>query len=217
MKRMLSILVFLAALISTFSLRASDPRPAPEPRLPANALAVPLIRQATSYSCGTAALLSVLYYWNVYDGHESSLYPLLETTPKDGTEPPKLAAAAKSLGLRADMRSDMTLADLRLALARNETVILSMQAWRDSNEKKWADIWDSGHYVVLVGMDAQYAYVMDPSANAGYAFVPLTELLERWHDAEDRHGVVRRYLNFGIAISGTKNLATVPGPLVRME
>src|SRR5271170_4429432 len=75
------------------------------PVLPATLVAAPLIRQATSYSCGAAALLSALRYWQAYSGSEAGLYSLLETTPKDGTEPPKIAEGARSLGLRVRMKT----------------------------------------------------------------------------------------------------------------
>ncbi|MBI3554765.1 MAG: C39 family peptidase [Deltaproteobacteria bacterium] len=220
MKKSLSILVVVALIaLATLSLgmRTQTANTGPTPLLPANSLAVPLIAQATSYSCGAAALMSVLYYWNAYGGNESGLYSMLETTPKDGTEPIKIVEVAKAHGLQASMRTNMTVADLRAALGRGETVILALQAWRDTFDKKWSDTWDSGHYAVLVAMDAEFAYFMDPSAVAGYAYVPITELLERWHDYEDRHGVISRYLNLGITITGAKNLVTIPGPLVRMD
>ncbi len=214
MKNLLLILVLLTVL-TTFPSQASNPAPAPQ--LPANALALPLIAQATSYSCGAAALMSVLYYWHAYSGNESGLYTALETTAKDGTEPVKIVDVAKQHGLQASMRTDMTIADLRAALGRGETVILDLQAWRDTFDKKWSDTWDSGHYSVLVALDADNAYFMDPSAVTGYAFLPVAELLERWHDYENRHGMVSRYLNLGITIVGTNKFTTVPGPLVRME
>lgn len=31
-------------------------------------------------------------------------------------------------------------------------------------------------------MDATHAYVMDPSTPSHYAYLPIAELMERWHD-----------------------------------
>ena len=173
------------------------------PGLPAGALAVPLVRQATSYSCGAAALQSVLAYWGAYDGGESGLYALLATTPKDGTDPVHLASGAVHFGLKAELREGMTLDELRRLLDSGDTVILDLQAWRVAGATvSWQDDWEDGHYVVLVGMDAKNAYVMDPSTLGRYAWLPLTELEERWHDYEDRDGPIRRYLRLGIVIRG---------------
>jgi predicted double-glycine peptidase len=191
----------------------------PAPSLPKNALPLPLIRQATEYSCGVASLLSILYYWKAYDGGESSLYERLGTTPKDGTEPDKIAEVARSFGLSARLQEGASVDDLRRALRAGETVVLDLQAWRGEAAKKkaWKELWDEGHYVVLAGMDATFLYAMDPSAAAGYAYLPISEFAERWHDYSDRGGKRRDFHNAAIFIKGKVPLAGVPGPLVRME
>jgi predicted double-glycine peptidase len=205
----------LAAAVALFMSASAAAAP---PRLPARALAVPLIAQATDYSCGAAALMSTLLYWNTsYDSDEGALYAPLGTTPKDGTPPEAIARVAESYGLHAYLAEHMTLDDLSLALERGDTVILDLQAWReDSSTRPWSADWDDGHYVVLVGMDREYAYLMDPSSFGAYAFVPLQELLERWHDYEDRTGVVRRYERLGVIVRGKKPRGSYPGALVRM-
>ena len=164
---------------------------------------MPLARQATSYSCGAAALLSVLYYWQVYDGTESGLYEKLETTEKDGTEPAKLAEVAKGFGLSAELREGLAFKDLRLALDAGKTVILDFQAWKDPGSTvTWAQTWEDGHYAVLVGMDEDRLHLMDPSTPAGYAWLPKTEFLDRWHDYEEEGGKRREYVRAGIVVRG---------------
>lgn len=192
----------VAALLLAASLPASSAS------LPKDALQLPLVRQATDYSCGAAALLSVLYYWGAFDGRESELYQELGTTPKDGTEPAGLVRVARAHGLSAELKQGLTREDLRRALARGQTVILDIQAWRaPKSTASWADDWDDGHYVVLAGLDAANAYLMDPSVAARYGWLPLDELEARWHDFEDRHGRVRRYVRAGIVVAGKKPAA----------
>lgn len=187
-------------------------------RLPRNALPVPLVAQATDYSCGAAAFLAVLYYWQAYKGTESSLYAMLGTTPDNGTEPDQITEVARLFGLEATMKEGLGLGELRAALQRGDTAILDLQAWRDGKSTlPWKDTWEEGHYAVVVGMDEEYAYVMDPIATAGYAYVPLLELLDRWHDYDDRGGQKRPYYGLGVLVHGKNPLTTVPGPLVRME
>lgn len=192
----------------------------PQPRLPAGFLAVPLARQETDYSCGPAALLSALKYWQVFGGREKDLYPLLDTTPKDGTESPKLVAGARRFGLDAALKKNLALADLRAALARGATAILQIQAWPDAKTKSlpWARRWEDGHYVVLIAMDEHFAYVMDPSLDRAYGYLPLPELVERWHDYEDRHGFRQVYDHAAVFLSGrTPVKALPPPPLARVE
>jgi predicted double-glycine peptidase len=187
------------------------------PVLPPKALKVPLVRQATTYSCGAAALLSVLFYWRVYDGNESSLYAELGTTPENGTPPESIARVATRFGLTSQVKTGMTLSDLRGALARGATVILDIQAWRDpgGGPPAWRDRWEDGHYVVLIGMDERRAYVMDPSTAGGYGWIPLAELEDRWHDYEDRGGRRVEWVRAGIVLQGTT--PTLEPPLTRVE
>ena len=74
---------------------------ASQPLLPADYLQVPLTAQATNYSCGAAALLGILRYWKAYDEDETALYPLLQTTPEDGTHPARLVEGGRHFGLQA--------------------------------------------------------------------------------------------------------------------
>lgn len=178
----------------------------PEPGIPSDYLPLPITVQETNYSCGAAAALSVLRYWQAYGGDEQSLYKLLETSPKDGTPPENIARGLSQLGLQAALRENMTLDDLRAALRRGDSVILDIQAWRNDEDTPWSQRWEDGHYVVLAGMDEHYAYLMDPSTEGRYTYLPLSELLERWHDYEDRGGQVRRYYQAGIVAHGSQPL-----------
>ena len=194
-----------------------------KPGLPRKHLPVPIVMQSTDYSCGAAALLSVLSYWGAYEGSESSLYPLLHTTPEQGTEPAMLATVAKSLGLDASFKEGMTIDELRASLERGDTVILDIQAWHEPSTKaggeppNWKELWNDGHYVVLIAMDKDTAYFMDPSAGINYGFIPIPELLDRWHDFEDRNGRVWRFYNLGVTIRGKTPIRKFPSGLVRIN
>jgi predicted double-glycine peptidase len=171
-----------------------------QPSMPEDALAVPLTGQDTDYSCGAAALLAVLRYWGVgQDVEESDLYEDIDTTERDGTPPDAMAEEAEARGLKANYRGDVTTDDLKDALTAGLTVILDIQSGDDPSSD------DDGHYVVLVGMDDANAYVMDPASGGSYAWVPLDELDERWHDDED-HGA--------LFIEGTSALSS---PLADVE
>ena len=178
----------------------------PQASIPAGYLPLPIAVQETNYSCGAASALSVLKYWQAYAGSESSLYELLGTRPKDGTPPEGLARGLVKLGLKAEVKEGMTLGELRAALGRGDSVILDIQAWREDQDTPWSQRWEDGHYTVLIGMDEHYAYLMDPSTPERYTYLPLAELLDRWHDYEDRDGQIRRYRHMGILAHGAKPL-----------
>lgn len=211
----------LAAQPADVLLPVAHARP---PVLPQQALGVPLSRQQTPYSCGPAALRSVLKYFGVFDGPEQALYKIANTSVEEGTLPEDLAAGARHFGLSATVEPLMTLARLRLHLGLGKLVIVQLQAWRDAASKPlpWREVWEDGHYVVLVGLDDEFAYFMDPSTSGAYTYVPLRELVERWHDINQIRPVplepVDRQL--GVVIGGLFRRAApraVVRSLIRLE
>lgn len=213
---LLAVFLGLATTAETLAAQADTPATS----LPSHALPVPIVRQSTHYSCGAASLLSLLYYWQAFDGPESDLFPEIGTDQATGTKPQGIVHGAKKHGLEASSKENVSLEDLRDALKRKEPVILDIQAWPDdirTSTIPWSQRWEDGHYLVLIGMDKTNAYVMDPSVPTGYAFIPLPELLERWHDYEDKPGGgVWRYHQLAIFVKGKEPLRTYPGPLIHV-
>ena len=70
------------------------------PRLPHDALGVPLVRQQTDYSCGAAAMAMALRYFDAWDGPEEELYAVLGTHPEHGTLPEDMARLRNALACR---------------------------------------------------------------------------------------------------------------------
>jgi predicted double-glycine peptidase len=201
------LFLMLFAIFLPLASHSEDMEDLKRPKLPANALRLPIHEQETSYSCGPAALLSILKYWQNYTGRETDLYALLNTNPEEGTNPRGLVRGAQSFGLSALPKEGMSIQDLRQNLSQGDTVILDIQAWDESNlgpdKVDWENKWEDGHYVVLIGIDAEYAYFMDPSMDLNrYGYIPLKELLRRWHDYEVENGQRREYRNLGIIIRG---------------
>ena len=183
---------------------------------------VPIISQASSYSCGAAALMAALIYFGVFDGPESELHAPLAVTREEGTHPDRIVAVARERGLTADKRTALTLADIDQALAQGAVVILAIQAWPEQARSQgdagaWEARWEDGHYVVAVGLDDRNLYVMDPSVRGSYGFIPRAELLGRWHDFEITGGRRVEYDRLGIVIRGKPALRRFPGAPVRVE
>jgi len=161
--------------------------------LPQNLIRVPTVKQRTNFSCGNAATLALLRYWR-WDAYarvdETALYLPLETTHAKGTEPQPIAAFLNNAGgVTAEYRhSDVTVCELERAIDARQPPIVDLQAWRD-HETPWRDLWDAGHYVVMVGYDSQNLFFMDPCtvAPGTYVYLPRAELAERWHDLAGDH------------------------------
>jgi predicted double-glycine peptidase len=179
--------------------------------LPRNLIRVPPVKQRTNFSCGNAATLSLLRYWR-WDAYasveETALYLPLQTTHAKGTEPEPIAAFLnRTHGVTAEYRhSDVTVAELERAIDARQPPIVDLQAWRDQ-ETPWRDLWDAGHYVVMVGYDRENLFFMDPCtvAPSAYVYLPRAELAERWHDlAGDHDEPVERMAIFARGSTATR-------------
>jgi hypothetical protein len=163
--------------------------------LPANALFVPPVKQATGYSCGAAAALAMLRFW-LPEGYEHfterDLYPALGTTEARGTEPEPIEAYLRdAAGLEAHYRTgDVTVEQLERALDAGHPPVVDLQAWSDF-DVPYREVWDAGHYVIFIGYDREHFFFMDPSVMtpSGYAYLRREELDERWHDLAGDHDV----------------------------
>lgn len=214
-KRVLIVLTVGVLGIGCNSSSSSEPlEAAPIPRLPADALAVPIVRQATDYSCGAAITSSILHYWNVEDTYEQSFYKGLGTTKKNGTDARKMRDFIKGYGLKVELKEKLTIADLRTSLSKGETVIVDYQAWADEDDElDWEERWEDGHYSVVVGLDENFIYLMDSSVLNSYTYIPISEFITRWHDYESTGGKIWRNYQLGIIISGKNPLANFPSTL----
>jgi predicted double-glycine peptidase len=175
-------------------------------------LPVPLISQATSWTCGPASLMAALIYFGVFDDPESRLDAALGATPERGVDPQRIAAGARAFGLGAEIRTGLTLNDLADELARGSVVILDLQAWSSRPGAHASDGWEDGHYVVLVGLDGERVYAMDPSVRTGYAYLARDDLLRRWHDYAARGGRREPYQHLGIVLRGRPAIRSYPAP-----
>ena len=218
--------VFLRTLkgpaILLFAAAFTVPRLSQAQILPPTALPLPIIRQSTDYSCGAAAALSLLYYWQVADTNETALYSLAGTTPEDGTEPGGIVNVCRHYGLEAEFFVQYTLGHLAADLATGATVVVGYQAWVDDASRRanvdWPTRWDDGHYSVVVAMDDDSIYLMDPSAGPRYTYIPLAEFQSRWHDVvRDSDGNWVPYQGLAIVVRGTNPLTAFPAGLIRTE
>ena len=174
-------------------------------------LPVPLVRQASNFTCGVAALMSCLYYWRAFDGREDELITILGGVKKyEGTSPWQLAKGAMAFGLLASVQTNMTVAQLKDWVERGVPVIVSFQAWQDEDgppHASWGDIWEDGHCAVVTAVDNANVYFADPSEYSGYCFLPIHEFEARWHD----HFRGERCIRGGVVIAGLRSLSAWPG------
>lgn len=163
---------------------------------------VPLARQATNYTCGVAALQSVLAYYGI-QVRQDLLAEALLADPEQGTNYHKMVAYAQAHGLHVEVYVDMALDALQRLLDAGQPVIVALQAWADA-PVDYVEDWDDGHYAVAVGYDGERIYFMDPSTLGNYTYIPVAEFLARWHDMYLAQGEPVRLVHFGLVIGGVE-------------
>lgn len=215
----LALALFAIGLVVGRVTAPSAPPAAPPPPAPSVLSAVPDVRQSTGYTCGAAALQAVLAYWGTSE-REDRLAARLRSTPEAGTHPADIARVAREFGLSAELREGLALADLETALAAGTTAIVNLQAWRDKADLPWAETWDDGHYMVLLGMDGENMYFEDPSLLGSRGVIPRSEFVERWHDYEGEPPLDpadRKYVHMAIFLRGTGPAPAGPAPFERVR
>ncbi|MBE3111529.1 MAG: C39 family peptidase [Acidobacteria bacterium] len=186
--------------------------------LPSLLEGVPDVRQSTGYTCGASALQAVLAYWGTEE-REDRLAARLRSTPEAGTHPLDIVRVAREFGLTADLREGLEISDLEATLAAGTTVIVDLQAWRDSADLPWTETWDDGHYMVLLGMDGENLYFEDPSLLGSRGTIPRSEFVDRWHDYEGDPPLDptdRKYVRMAIFLRGSRPAPTAPSPFSRV-
>lgn len=165
---------------------------------------MPLTYQCYDYTCGVGAVQSVFWYYGKELRHDE-LAKVLGPDPIKGTNYRKMVEFARSLGFQVDVRTQMSLGDLKKLIDDRKPVIVLVQAWPDS-PVKWPESWDEGHYAVAIGYDDRNIYFMDASTLGHYTFIPIPEFLDRWHDKDDQE----KLIHFGMVI--TREGATIYNP-----
>ena len=142
-------------------------------------------RQSTEYTCGPSALQAVLRYWGK-DVAEDEIARLAGTTSEVGTFPEDLARSARSLGFKAEVKEGLTLDEVQKFTAAGHPMIALAQVWlsaKGMGTRSVEDEWDSGHYIVILGVDKDYVYYEDPYVLMSKAFMPRKLFEAHWHQA----------------------------------
>ncbi len=168
--------------------------------LPQALIPVPLARQATGYTCGVAALQSVLHYFG-QSYRQDVLAEALGSNPEHGTNYKRMAAFAQANGVACQAHEGLSPATLRAMVGAGKPVVIALQAWGEPGVDYAAD-WEDGHYVVVVGFDDANFYFMDPSVLGNYTYLSVDALLARWHDCYLEDGQIVRLHRFGLSFSG---------------
>ncbi len=174
-------------------------------------LNVPDVRQSTDYSCGAGATQAVLRYWG-QDIPEEDIIWLLNISEDGmrGADPKYVVNVIKyGYNLEAQMKENMTIADLERSIRDGIPVIVPIQAWKGDDPTPWSEDINHGHYVVVTGFDTDNLYFEDPAILGSAGYIPKDEFVQRWHHVVTNpvlspDGV--RYEHQGIIVKGEQHL-----------
>ncbi|MCY3414312.1 MAG: C39 family peptidase [Candidatus Heimdallarchaeota archaeon] len=171
---------------------------------PTRILNIPMVRQSTNYTCGVAALQSVLKFYG-FDEREDKLAEKLNATLEGGTPRWNITAYAEKLGISVKEKQLMTIEELEQNIQDSHPTIITIQAWAGESNPDWSNRWEDGHYVVCIGYDEENLYFMDPSTLGNYTYIPKSELLSRWHDIDQNE---EKVIQYGIRFMGQQKYSS---------
>jgi hypothetical protein len=119
----------------------TSPAPPPEPNAGLTMLPIRALQQTTSYTCGPAAIVSLLSYYD-RDGNELAIADDAKCTPEKGTSPENMVAWLQDNGFHVSWGEHGSLALLRANLERGVPTLV-----------EWIDY--GGHWVLVVGYDTR--------------------------------------------------------------
>ena len=192
----------IGAILAASAVLLATGTPAPESS-PAILAGVPDVRQAEYYSCGASSFQAVLSYWGL-DAFETDLRAHLNTTPVHGTYPWDMVRVAETLGLEAEWKENLTIADLEASLRDGVPVIVDAQRIKEPN-KTWEESWATGHYMVVIGVDDRSVYLEDPDMLGTRIVMDRDEFVQAWHDYEGElpsGPETPKYYGLGVFIRG---------------
>lgn len=157
----------------------------------------PRVQQTNSYGCSVFCIMSVLEYYGADESYEK-ISTDIGLDERTGAAPDKVVNFFKSrkFKIRHGKLTEEMLID---SIESEVPVIIPMQAYSDEENPDWSNIWDKGHYMVLIGYSDSYYIFADP-LNLYRDYIKKKEFRRRWHDTDGK----RKYINYGIIIYGKK-------------
>lgn len=173
------------------------------------------VSQQENWSCGAAALLSILlYYW------KGPLNEKLVTDQlgidKSGTDPFQIKNVLDKYILRYKEYRGMTIEQLIYHINRREPVLIMLQAWGNIEKyRKCKKGCNDGHWLIAIGYDSENIYFEDPALTISRGYIPINELDNRWHDYEylnEQDAKRNNKLNsdhYGLVVFGKKTIKKI--------
>jgi len=167
----------------------------------------PHVRQSTNYSCGAAAVQSVIAYYEDDMPREGEVMKWLKTVPCDilniGTAIQSIVSFLTEREYTLEHKEYFTIEEVIQYIQQDIPIIILIQAWAEKRPKDYTYTYDDGHYIVAIGYNEfqKRLFFCDPSLETR-GWMDFDELNERWH-AVDENG--KKVDHYGFAVWGKKS------------
>jgi len=148
-------------------------------------------QQTNDYNCGPAALKAVENTMGVGHPDQKSYQVESGADSDNGTPITSLEQTAAGHGLQVNSQGQMDLNQLQKSVQAGKPVIVAVQL--DGEGGGPASAWNSGHYVVVTGIDNGQITFMDPSSESPERSWPIEEFVKRWHDHDHKGQVYNQW------------------------
>jgi len=150
-----------------------------------NLINVPIIYQCNNSACGIACVQSILGF---YDNHiyQEELYNELKFDKNEGTYIDNIINFFNKNNYECYHKVDTNINTIKNLIKNGIPVLTVFQAWNNKKNINWRDEWNSGHYSIIIGIDDNNIYMMDPSIQGNYGYIPIKDFISRWHDYDNK-------------------------------
>lgn len=156
---------------------------------------LPLVRQSTEYTCGAAAVLSILGFYGE-DVVEVDVAAQLGTNDDYGTDHKRIENFFRLNGFEVEAHHHMTLEELKNHIIQGNPVICLIQAWQPGIVD-YSNFSSIGHYVIAVGIAGDHLLFMDPWLIGNYGYIPMNEFEKRWNQLTHENTLLNHW---GLAV-----------------
>ena len=136
-------------------------------------LRVPHTIQQTSYTCGPAAVQSVLRYYRQPIDSERQTARDIGATPKDGSRAGQLAVYLRQRGIK--VRISWRTSISQICRAKGPVIVLYQKPGRSLG-------WKDGHWAVVVGCTGTHVVLVDSSSPRRRVHLKRETFEKRWYD-----------------------------------
>jgi uncharacterized protein len=145
----------------------------------------PNMRQDFDYDCGPTSMLMMLVYYGIEIRKDELIGKInpKDNIKKDGTPPKDIVSTFKKYNIKAEIKQNQTIDNIKSYIDKKMPVILILQAHSSKENPNYKKDKTDGHYSICIGYSDNHIIFADPSSYEK-TYLTYDELEDRWHDVD---------------------------------